>query len=227
MRIAVLNFSGNVGKTTISRHCLTPRLDDCFLCHVETINEGGNDSNVRGRDFKEVLEDIMIHKNAVVDIGSSNIESVFTQLKLMQGSHEDFDYYVVPVVPVDKQQIDTGKILLELMGLGIEPNKIRVILNQVDPELSIEKKFAPLIPTLTEYGIAYNAIIHINEVYPLLGKDMTIDEAISEGTDFSAKIANTQDPNEIRDLAKARGISRLAKSAKLDLDKAFKALFAG
>lgn len=225
MRIAVLNFSGNVGKTTISRHCLAPRLDNCFLCHVETINEGGNENNVRGRDFKDVLEDIVVHKNAVVDIGSSNIESVFTQLKLMQGSHEDFDFYVVPVVPVDKQQIDTGKILLELMGLGIEPAKIKVVLNQVDPELSIEKKFAPLIPTLKEYGIAYDAVIHLNEVFPLLGKEMTVDEAISEGTDFQAKIGNTDDPNEKRDLAKARGISRLAKSAKQDLDKAFQMLF--
>ena len=38
MNIAVVNFSGNVGKTTIVRHLLAPNLPDHTIVAVETIN---------------------------------------------------------------------------------------------------------------------------------------------------------------------------------------------
>lgn len=45
MKVAVINFSGNVGKTTIARQLLDSRMDaDKFA--VETINAGASDENV-------------------------------------------------------------------------------------------------------------------------------------------------------------------------------------
>ena len=38
MKIAIANFSGNVGKTTIARHLLAPRLNDAPLISVESAN---------------------------------------------------------------------------------------------------------------------------------------------------------------------------------------------
>ncbi len=38
MNIAVVNFSGNVGKTTIVRHLLAPNLPDHTIVAVETLN---------------------------------------------------------------------------------------------------------------------------------------------------------------------------------------------
>ncbi len=38
MKVAVINFSGNVGKTTIAGHLLVPRIDGAELIAVETIN---------------------------------------------------------------------------------------------------------------------------------------------------------------------------------------------
>ena len=38
MKIAVINFSGNVGKTTIARHLLLPRIDGAELFSVESLN---------------------------------------------------------------------------------------------------------------------------------------------------------------------------------------------
>lgn len=38
MKLAVLNFSGNVGKSTVARHLLAPRIPGCPLVAVESIN---------------------------------------------------------------------------------------------------------------------------------------------------------------------------------------------
>jgi len=35
MRVCVLNYSGNVGKSTIAKHLLGPRLQDCEIFKVE------------------------------------------------------------------------------------------------------------------------------------------------------------------------------------------------
>lgn len=38
MKLAVINFSGNVGKTTVARHLLAPRIPGCQVVAVESIN---------------------------------------------------------------------------------------------------------------------------------------------------------------------------------------------
>ncbi|MBZ8143267.1 StbB, partial [Rubrivivax gelatinosus] len=38
MKVAVISFSGNVGKTTIARHLLAPRIPGAQLIAVESIN---------------------------------------------------------------------------------------------------------------------------------------------------------------------------------------------
>lgn len=225
-RIAVLNFSGNVGKSTVARHLLAPRMDNCPVLFVETINEGGDATNVKGKDFKEILIEMALSDQAIVDIGSSNIEQVFSQLKSMVNAHEDFDFYVIPTVPSQKQQRDTTKIFTELLGLGIEAKKIKIVFNQVEMDSAIKKVFSSLLNTVSEYSIPLDAVIHLNDVYPLLGT-MTMDEAIADGVDFKAQIAATDDLDEKRTLATLLALSRLAKGAKKELDQVFNAMFAG
>ena len=38
MKLAVINFSGNVGKSTVACHLLAPRIPDCQVVAVESIN---------------------------------------------------------------------------------------------------------------------------------------------------------------------------------------------
>ena len=38
MKIAVINFSGNVGKSTVARHLLLPRVEGADLISVESLN---------------------------------------------------------------------------------------------------------------------------------------------------------------------------------------------
>ena len=61
MKIAVINFSGNVGKTTVARHLLLPRIEGAELITVESINaDDGHgqllSQTLRGRQFGELQE---------------------------------------------------------------------------------------------------------------------------------------------------------------------------
>ena len=57
MKVAVINFSGNVGKTTIARHLLAPRIDGAEVIAIESINaDEGQAQALRGRQFGELQE---------------------------------------------------------------------------------------------------------------------------------------------------------------------------
>jgi hypothetical protein len=78
MKIAVINFSGNVGKTTIARHLLVPRILGAELIAIERINadEGHEGRSLRGRQFGELQEYMQTVDSLVVDIGASNVEDL-------------------------------------------------------------------------------------------------------------------------------------------------------
>jgi hypothetical protein len=133
MKVAVINFSGNVGKTTVSRHLLLPRIAGAELISVESLNADGNQGqHLRGRQFAELQEYMQTVNSLVVDIGASNVEELMALMRRYRGSHEDFDYFVVPTVPDLKQQEDTMATLSELSRSGISPSRLRLVFNMVD-----------------------------------------------------------------------------------------------
>ena len=86
MKIAVMNFSGNVGKTTIAAHLLKPRMPNARIYSVESINAGADASGVeveklRGKKFGSMIDAIMMLDDAVIDVGASNVEDF---MKMMQ-----------------------------------------------------------------------------------------------------------------------------------------------
>ena len=135
MKVAVINFSGNVGKTTIARHLLAPRIAGAEVISIESLNaDDGQASALRGSQFGELQEYLQTVDNVVVDIGASNVEELLSLMRKYRGSHEDFDYFVVPTVPALKQQQDTMATLAELARIGIPASKLRIVFNQVDDD---------------------------------------------------------------------------------------------
>lgn len=51
MKVAVINFSGNVGKTTIARHLLAPRIPGAEVVSIES---WGPASTLANMDFLAV-----------------------------------------------------------------------------------------------------------------------------------------------------------------------------
>ena len=92
MKVGVINFSGNVGKSTVARHLLAPRMNDARIIAVESINsDGTEDDAIRGKQFGELSEALSVLDDVVVDIGASNVEEFIGRMKQYRGSHDDFD----------------------------------------------------------------------------------------------------------------------------------------
>jgi len=138
MKVAVINFSGNVGKTTVAVHLLAPRIQGARVIAIESINaEDGQTDALRGRQFGELQEYLQTADNVIVDIGASNVEELLASMRRYRGSHEDFDYFVLPTVPALKQQQDTIATLVELARLGVPASKLKVVFNQVEDDARI------------------------------------------------------------------------------------------
>jgi len=77
MKAAVTSHSGNVGKTTISRHCLLPHVPGAALISVENINaDDGQGLAPRSWRFAERQEYLQAVDAVIVDIGASNVEEL-------------------------------------------------------------------------------------------------------------------------------------------------------
>lgn len=228
VKIAVLNYSGNVGKTTIAKHLLLPRMSNAKWLPVESINEGGDAAvNFKGKEFAKVLNEVMSLGSVVVDIGSSNIEQVFVQLKTLKSAHEEFDFFIVPTVPAEKQQADTAKIIADLLDMDVEPEKIKVVFNQVPHDDDPVKVFKRLTDILMPMGVLLDSsiVMRESEIYSSLAKNQTIDDAIASGRDFKTELDAETDMDKRRAIASDRIHSRMAKGVKIELDAVFKSLF--
>ena len=133
MKVAVINFSGNVGKSTVARHLLAPRMNNARVIPVESINSDGTDDKaLKGKQFGELQEGLALLDDAVVDIGASNVEDFVNLMEQYKNSHEDFDFFVVPTMPKAKQQRDTISTIEALEGIGVPAKRSRLLFNVVD-----------------------------------------------------------------------------------------------
>ena len=202
MKVAVINFSGNVGKSTVARHLLAPHMHDAQVISVESINSDATaDDAIRGKQYGDLLQALALTDNAVVDIGASNVEDLMNQMKQYRASHEDFDYFVVPTVAKAKQQRDTISTIDALAKIGIPANKIRLVFNMVEPDETSERMFSGLF----EYHAKENrftlnpkAVIVSNDIYDRVkGTGRTIRELSQCKTDWRAKRAEAREAGDI------------------------------
>lgn len=222
-KVAVLNYSGNVGKTTLTRHLLQPRMGNCPVMSVESINDGDDETNIKGKNFNAVLIEVQSSDSVIVDIGSSNIEQVFSKARTMGNVFDEFDYLVVPTVDKPKQQANTAKILADLMDLGVDPERIKLVLNQVEDDDEVENVFHRVLSVARASGITH-AIVHENEGYAYLGT-RTVKDVVAMDRDFRKEIAAAGTKEAKRELATMQVFSRLAKGIEAELDGVFQTLF--
>jgi hypothetical protein len=230
MKIAVINFSGNVGKTTIARHLLLPRMKGAEIVSVESANADEQEADaLRGKDFAHLQQYMLATDNLIVDIGASNVEDLLKLMGKFKGSHEDFDYYVVPCVPDVKQQKDTANTVNELVKMmGVAPGKIKIVLNRVEDGDHPQKQFTPLISFLTVNSMAAiesRAHLTDNEIYQRLKQDgRSITELSADKTDYKKLIAGEADHDKKVVLADKLAVKRLADGVLPELDACYAAL---
>lgn len=229
MKVAVINFSGNVGKSTVARHLLAPRLKDAQLISVESINsDGSQDEAIRGKQFGALLEVLAQIEDAVVDIGASNVEDFVNLMKQYRGSHEDFDFYVVPTVPAGKQQRDTISTIEALAKIGVPSKKIRLVFNLVELDDTPERVFSGLFDYhagAKNFTLKPDAVIHVNDIFgKLKGTENSIAEILNDPADLKEQLKAAADPGEKLRISRLIGIKRLAAGVTEELDTVYKTL---
>jgi hypothetical protein len=230
MKIAVINISVNVGKSTVARHLLAPRMNSASVIPVESINsDGTQDEAIKGKQFGELQEALMLLDDAVVDVGASNVEDFVNLMKQYKGSHEDFDYFVIPTVPKNKQMRDTISTIDALSDIGVPAKKIRLVFNMVEIDDVPERVFAGLFEyhaASKSFTLRPDAVIHVNDIYgKIKGAEQGIKDILNDPTDYKEKIKTAKDADEKLHFAQMVGIKRLAAGVTEELDGVFKTLF--
>ncbi len=230
MNIAVINFSGNVGKSTIARHLLAPRMRDAKVIAIESINVDDSakedDEKLRGRQFGELQARLLSGDNLVVDVGASNVEAFIALMSEFDGSHEDFDLFVVPVVRAEKQQRDTISTLDSLSEMGIPAQKIVVVFNQIDRVDGFSKDQFMAIFNFHEktgcFRLHPEAYLHQSDVYEYsIEARRSISEILADTTDYKEGITLTPSAEEKKRLLSLLAFQRLSGRVKAELDNVF------
>jgi ribosomal protein L12E/L44/L45/RPP1/RPP2 len=241
MSIAILNCSGNVGKTTITRELLAPRLPDMTMRQIESINsDESNGPEVEvmiAARFDELHDELMLGRALLVDIGASNVEEYLTRLKGAEGAQEDYACFILPTEAGKKQMKDTVKTITLLSGLGVEPARIRILFNKVETNPSepaaqtLRRQFTELFQFHEQFGsfmLDVDALIPESDIFSIAAEaGVTIDEIARNGIDYKAQLSSAEtDADKLR-LVKLVGLKRKALSINPQLDRAFDALMAG
>jgi hypothetical protein len=229
MKIAVINFSGNVGKTTVARHLLASRIPNAEVIAIESLNAGDDEAQaLRGRQFGELQEYLQTVDSVVVDIGASNVEDLLALMRRYRGSHEDFDCFIVPSVATVKQQKDTIATLVELSQLGVEASRVKLLFNMVEDGRNVALTFALLLEFLALHPIAQadvRCFLGTNEIYQRIkGTGIDLATLARDDTDYKALIVQAIDTAQKLALAQKLATRRLACGVVPELDACFAAL---
>ena len=186
---------------------------------------------LRAGRFRELFKQLMMTESAIVDVGASNAEEFIERMITFDGSHLEFDYFVVPVTSGAKEQKESIKTLQALAGVGATRDRLRVVFNRVANEVAAE--FTAVLgfaKQANSFVANPEAAIHENEVFDLLTtKRMTIASVLADGTDYRAllrTIDREKEPSKVSHCADMHVIQALARGVSHELDGAFRALFA-
>ncbi|NYT79532.1 plasmid stability protein StbB [Alcaligenaceae bacterium] len=235
MKIAVLNYSGSVGKTIMASHLLAPRMHNAPIFAIESTNETAGDlgldvDQLRGEQFGQLFRELLMLDDAIIDVGASNIEEFLVHMLNYEESHIEVDQFVLPVVPSGKAQRETIKTVGALTGLGVSPERIRLLFNRVD--VSVEDEFLAILTYTRKSGDCIanaQAAIFENEVFELLADQRTtIAQVLADQTDYRQMLreADRSNHKQIAHLSNMHALRALARPVNRQLDRAFAALFA-
>jgi hypothetical protein len=232
MQNVVINFSGNTGKSTTSDNVLAPRMNNAKVIRIETINahEGNPEENMTGKQYGDLADGAALFENLIIDVGSSNVEVFVRLMNQYKGSHNLWDYFVVPVVPSDKQIKDTIATIESLSSSGVPSEKIRVLFNKVESaDVDLEKVFAPIFNYYNaehKFTLNKNAVVYEHEFFGRArDQGVTIQDILEDETDFDKLIKSAETPEEKVMYSRRRALRWLASELNETLDSAFKALF--
>jgi hypothetical protein len=235
MKVAVLNYSGTVGKTTVAAHLLSPRMNEAPIFAIETINEtaegfGVGVEQIKGKNFRDLFKKLTMLDDAIIDIGASNIEAFIDGMVKFEDSHIEIDCFVIPVTNDDKVLKETIRMITVLSAMGVPAEKIKLVFNRV--EAKVEEEFGPILNyAKKEKKCTANpkAGIFENELFDMVSsKKITISAALADETDYKALAREANKAGDAKMATKyidMFAIKALAKNVNRNLDAVYAELF--
>lgn len=202
--IAVVNYSGNVGKSTIAVEVLASHFPEVEVLSIESINDGADGSAVvvRSSQGRDVLRSIALGGQYIIDVGSGDLGQFLAVLKNEGGHGEDIDCWVVPTTIDAKVMKDTNRTIRDLRELGVDGAQIKVVLNRLPAvnALTDESQFKALKKT---YGVEIvPAALKESDIYAIVrGSGKTIRDWAGDQQDYKSAARNPELSDEDREAA--------------------------
>jgi len=231
MKLCIINFSGNVGKSILSQHLLKPRLPDSKIIAVESINsDGTTDEKIKGKRFIDIMDKLFVDENVIVDVGASNVEDFIQQMKKFIGSQDYFDAFIVPTISKNKQIADTLSTIEALNDLGIPKERIKVVFNMINEETDIAFDFEEIIEMSGVATIDKSLTVWENELFNRLREIEDFDNLGIAGfannkIDYKSIIIETEEKSQRSRYVKQLGLRALAIGVNRMLDSTYAHLF--
>lgn len=251
LRIAVLNKSGNVGKTTLVSCMIAPRMIDLAkVAYVEMTNAIPDKiaspigavygAHEFGDVENELLDAKRKNKSMIIDFGASDYNTtmeMFAQFALFKNA---IDLFVLPCIPESKIQDDTIGVIEDLLDFGIDVTKIRVLFNSVPlrDKKNLSRTFADIFEfqkeKLQELGKTFvvneKLVMYEAEVFKQLGKlkpKMALATILADKTDYEKAVVNSKDEDEKFLFSRLDSIRGLAMNTEHTLSAVYKELVSG
>ncbi|WP_028219213.1 StbB family protein [Paraburkholderia oxyphila] len=236
MKIAVLNYSGSVGKTLVSHYFLAPRMPvGTAFTSIETVNESAEDlgangvEQIQGKKFGDLLEKITLTRHAIVDIGASNIESFLLAMSKFDDSASEFDRYIVPVTPDRKAMKESAQTIDAISSLGVSADRILLLPNRIEEGDPVEEMPAIFSYVKKHKRATINPDMYLYEspIYEWLGsRKMSFEDLLSGDVDYQNLAVTESDMTKAAEYAKMYRRRREAAPVRAHMDEVFKAMFA-
>ena len=148
MKIVIISYSGNVGKTTTAAHLLAPRMNGAPLFAIETVNEtaeglGVSVEKIKGTQFRQLFKPLLMLDDAIIDVGASNAEAFLDGLVRFEIFHFEFQRFIVPTTSRNQKNKKRRNRRVASPGrFSHLPEKIRLLFNRV--AVSVDEEFPPI-----------------------------------------------------------------------------------
>lgn len=169
-RVALVNISGNVGKSTIASHVYKDQVLDMVVIGIEVQNTqiGSVDKIMSMNPFDLLYTEILRHESLCLDVGASSSVAFLDALNKYPLLRQSFSYIVVPTTPDLKQQADTIKTVTILRKIGFLPEQIHVVFNLFKPETgTVTTAYRSLLANLSNEDCTLNqkAVLYFDEIF--------------------------------------------------------------
>ncbi len=235
MKVAVINFSGNTGKSMLTKNMLVPLLPGAKRISIEDLNDPGgrSDATITASMFPSLAAELNAFeedKHFVLDIGASSAKEMIGHFSRLATTRSDIDVWIVPVTPVSKQCADTINTVRKLIEIGVEPQRIVVVPNNITDLSQFELDFKRLSIVAAEMGFRLcDQGVPNSKIYDMTrsGDDSLFDIA-ADPTDYRDKMRRQRaDHASAQEFGRRIVVRDMARDACVHLRSVFDAAVMG